>query len=399
MLENEFHISELIGERLKGNLNAEQEAELNAWIELNEENRLLLEELEGTKISEEILHFVAVDKASIWDKTIKGIQNEDRKKPVLSLWTRWSIAATLFLIAGMSLFFYINNRDAGLNQKQEEVYENDILAGRNGATLTLADGRKLQLATAAQGQLANEAGIKISKTADGKIVYELSSLTAQNPKGRYSGTEPSYNTLATNKGEQYQVVLPDKSIVWLNAASALRFPASFVGMKNRIVLLEGEAYFEIAKDKRHPFMVKVARQEITVLGTHFNITAYKDDADIKTTLLEGSIQMNNDLVMKPSEQYVSNDQRTELKNVDVMEVIAWKQGDFIFRNQELTASMKQIARWYNVEVIYEPGAPKKLKLGGSISRSNPLSVVLRTMERTGKVKFKLEGRRVIVSKV
>ena len=396
MLENEFYISNLIGNKLRGDLNPDQEDELTAWLNSSEKNRILFNELKDAGINKEVEHFTTANKASVWNKTLSGLNQRQFAKPkklAVKFWPQISIAAALFLAVGFSVFFYIN-----IKNKQTVTgssYANDIAPGASGATLTLANGKKINLDHTSNGKLANEADVNITKNSNGVLIY---TVLPQSSEKKQEGSH-AYHTLSTANGQQYQVVLPDQSIVWLNSASSITFPASFEAKNDRTVRLNGEAYFEITKDKKHPFIVKTDKQNIMVLGTHFNVNAYLDDVSTKTTLLEGNVQINNSIILKPAEQAISDAQTTKVKTVNVLEAVAWKQGDFVFKNQELTTSMRQIARWYNVEIIYEAGAPKQLKLGGSISRNNPISVVLNAMEKTGKVKFKITGRRVIVSKV
>lgn len=397
MLENEFYISELIAGKLRGDLNPQQELRLNTWIALSDENRKLFNQLKAEDISREIKHFLSPDKDSVWQKTMQGIADSNKRynektiqtnRSELRLWLRLG-AAAIFFVIGFAIFFYMNPKFRMTKPEPTGAYANDIAPGTNGATLTLANGKKIKLIAAKNGQVASEAGVTITKTSGGQVVYEIVS----------KGTEQFLHTLSTTGGQQYQLILPDRSKVWLNAASSIKYPSSFAALKNRVIELNGEAYFEVAKDKMHPFIVKTAQQEVEVLGTHFNIYAYNNGEETKTTLLEGSVQLNGGILLKPNEQGTSSANGISVKVVNANDAIAWKQGDFIFKNQELTTTMRQIARWYNVAIIYEPNAPKQLKLGGSISRANQLSVVLKAMEKTGKVKFRLEGRRVIVSKV
>ena len=425
MLENEFYISELIAGRLRGDLNPEQEVELNNWKALSEENRMLFNEFKDEEISKELKHFLSPNRASVWQKTIKGLKDGNNRydekakqtvKSKMRLWLRLGTAAAMFIVVGFAVIFYMDSKRPSL--ESAKAYTSDVAPGENGATLTLANGKRINLSDAIKGQLVSEAGVTITKTADGQLVYDIASEALQprndvnsndvhgndvqgNDGSRSSlrGTKQSLNTLSTANGQQYQIILPDHSKVWLNAASSIKYPSSFAASKNRIVELNGEAYFEVAKNKTHPFVVKTTQQKIEVLGTHFNINAYNDGEETKTTLLEGSIQLNGATLLKPNEQGVSNANGISIKTINAKETIAWKQGDFIFKNQELTTTMRQIARWYNVEIFYETGAPKQLRIGGSISKRNRLSVVLKAMEKTGKVKFKLEGRRVIVSGV
>ncbi|WP_431292934.1 FecR family protein [Pedobacter sp. P26] len=196
--------------------------------------------------------------------------------------------------------------------------------------------------------------------------------------------------------------LPDGTIVFLNAESSLKYPVSFVEKGKRQVFLTGEGYFEVAKDRSHPFIVKTTRQEVQVLGTHFNINSYDDEAATTTTLLEGSVLVSNSnlvqKVLRPGEQSVLSSGRIQVAPADVEEAIDWKNGEFIFGGDNFRTVMRKIERWYNIEVIYEPSAPINLQLGGFSSRSRNISTVLKMIAKTGEVHFRIEGRKVFVSK-
>jgi len=255
------------------------------------------------------------------------------------------------------------------------AYKNDIAPGKNTATLTLASGKVINLDT-------NRTSVIVSDS-----VKTVTALTAATPRG---GT--------------YQFTLPDGSKVWLNADSKLEFPSRFNGSE-RNISLSGEAYFEIAKDKAHPFIVRTKNQEVTVLGTHFNISSYADEALTTTTLAEGSVKVSafdsatgrQVAVLKPNQQAIQNPTGgMQVRQVDVSEALAWKNGEFVFDDEPLESIMRKVARWYDVDVVYEANAPKDVTLGGYVSRTRNISVVLEQMERTGKVKFKIAGRTVHV---
>ncbi|MCD0486832.1 FecR domain-containing protein [Pedobacter sp. MC2016-14] len=309
------------------------------------------------------------------------------------------MAAAVLLIAGALAILVNSSRFNGNASKYNGIAAiNDIDAGKNGATLTLADGRKIRLSDAVTGKLATEAGVSIVKTREGQLQYSV----LLNQQGKEKAT---FNTLSTARGEMYQVVLPDGSKVWLNASSSLKYPSSFTSVKERRVELVGEAYFEISKvfrkgqKERLPFMVVTKGQSVEVLGTHFNINSYADEPNTKTTLLEGSIRVNpSDVILKPGEQaVVSKTGAVKVGLTDLEGVMAWKNGDFIFSpGDDLKSAMRKIARWYDVEVIYDASAPLGMEPRGWISRKNKLSAVLSRIESTGKVHFKIEGRRVTV---
>lgn len=302
-------------------------------------------------------------------------------------------AATLFLAFSTALYFYV--QPGATPQHTVELVGNDLAPGRNSATLTLADGRRIVLSAAKNGQLAKESGVSVSKAADGQLVYEIK----ENPSASREKAGLQYNTLATNNGEQYRVRLPDGTMVWLNAASSIRYPASFASLKERKVELTGEAYFEVTKDRSHPFIVEGRGQQVKVLGTHFNVNNYQDESSTKTTLLEGSVEINNHTLIEPGEQATGNAGQLKVSRVDTEAAVDWKNGDFIFnKGDDFKSAMRKIARWYDVEIVYDDAAYTGMELRGWLSRTNKLSVVLQTIESTGKVHFKIEGRRVTVTK-
>ncbi len=319
-------------------------------------------------------------------------------------------AAVVFIIGSIGILYF--NKPGkpepliGLSKKR------DISPGGNKAYLTLADGRRISLTDAANGELVKQKGLVINKTADGQLVYTVASSDSEGKKD-----QRSYNTIETPKGGKYQVNLPDGTKVWLNAASSLRYPTKFSG-NTRTVELTGEGYFEVAKQLRMdqasagqsahriPFIVKSGMQEVEVLGTHFNINSYQDESSIKTTLLEGRVRVvraagtnasasPGGVVLKPGEQSQLASDGINVKEVDTETIIAWKQGDFIFDGDDLKSIMRKVARWYDVEVSYK-GEFEKVKFGGVISRSKNISSVLGIMESTGKIHFVVEGRRITV---
>ncbi len=314
---------------------------------------------------------------------------------------RWTIsaAAAIIICIGVGLYYFPEERIS--NPIVKRVTENEIIPGGNKAVLTLANGEKISLTDADNGMLAEQAGIRITKTADGQLVYEVRHLEGGRTERSLPAVEMTYNTIETPKGGRYQVRLPDGSNVWLNAASKLTFPSSFITHKSRMVELSGEAYFEIAKDKEHPFIVKTYNQVVEVFGTQFNINSYVDEPDVKTTLLEGSIKVSEnkgtDKILKPGQQSTITSSGLKVENVDIDLAVAWKNNQFVFESDDIQYIMRMIARWYNVEVEYVGAIPKN-KFGGAVSRFENVSEVLKSLESTGRVKFKIEGRRILVSK-
>lgn len=303
---------------------------------------------------------------------------------------KFAAAAVLLLTIGTAFYFYNNNRQLEF-EAQRIAQKNLILPGRDQAILTLANGKTILLDTAGTGKIIEESGIHITKTSSGELVYEVRDVE--------QGKELSYNTISTPRGGQYQVLLPDGTRVWLNAASSLRFPVAFTG-KDRNVELNGEAYFEVAKNAAKPFKVKTNHQQVDVLGTHFNINAYADEDFTKTTLLEGKVSIS-----RGQEQvYLNQGQQTlnvagqtlKAKKVkDVTEAVAWKNGLFMFEQESIFTIMNKISRWYNIEVTYK-GDLRGQRYSGNISKFEEVTEVLKTMELTGTIQFKIEGRRIIV---
>jgi len=240
--------------------------------------------------------------------------------------------------------------------------------------------------------------VKVSKTGNGVVVYEFIKSTKDNAQN----ATPQFNTITTPRGGQYQVMLADGTHVWLNAASSIRFPQSFNGPQ-RLVELSGEAYFEVAKDKSHPFIVQANGTKVQVFGTHFNVNAYPDNNNVTTTLLEGSVQMSNNsqaTMLVPGEQGVSTRSggAINVSRADIQQVIAWKNGYFIFHDLSIVEVMKQVSRWYDVDIEYQDEGVKNNEFGGAISRYKSITELLDNMQLTRSIHYKIEGRRVIIMK-
>ncbi|WP_121812232.1 FecR family protein [Mucilaginibacter kameinonensis] len=336
-------------------------------------------------------------KTELYDKVLQEIKTRESvsKKPVI-LRMRWFVAASvaLFLAASAILVVYLKRNGAPSNNNQQVAAKHIIAPGGNKATLTLSNGSKITLDDLATGQLTKQSGVTITKTGNGKLVYTIANDSSKSPQGALQ-----YNTIETPKGGQYQVNLPDGSKVWLNAASSLRYPTNFSGAVRRVELT-GEAYFEVAKNPAKPFKVVSNAQEVEVLGTHFNISTYPDDASVKTTLLEGSVKvlstkLNQSKLLKPGEQSNITDNSIHVQAVDTDDVVAWKNGYFMFVDEDLKSIMSKLSRWYNIDVEYT-GNVDNLRFGGMVSRSKDLAQALKIIEQTGSVKIKIEGRRVII---
>jgi len=301
-------------------------------------------------------------------------------------------AALVFVVAG-ALYFLGRQKDlrgtiaAGRPDTSRLV--RDIPPGRDGAVLTLANGRQIVLDSVPNGELSIQGNTRIVKQG-GRLAYVSQGA---------AGQEMLYNTMNIPRGKQYQLILPDGSHVWLNAASSIRYPTSFTG-KERKVEITGEAYFEVAKNVK-AFRVKIGEAEVDVLGTHFNIMAYDEETAVKTTLLEGAVRVirsNASHLLKPGQQAQLNRNEKGITVIDdapLDETVAWKDGLFFFNRVSLPAIMRQIARWYDVKVLYEGEMPD-LEFGGKISRNNNISEVLKILELSSKVHFRVEDKTIIV---
>ncbi|WP_288879843.1 FecR family protein [Pedobacter panaciterrae] len=326
----------------------------------------------------------------LYGKIQDSIQEEGHEIVVLrhrNLYWRKIAAAAIILITLSAGAFYYSSR---MDRKSDKLVH-DIAPGGNKAILTLANGKRISLTDAKNGQLAAQSGVTVTKLADGKIIYALEPGNAANA---------TLNSIETPRGGQYQLILPDGSKVFLNAASSLIYPASFVALKERRVELKGEAYFEVAKDKSHPFIVKTQNQEIKVLGTHFNINSYADEPMTKTTLVEGSVLVKAsgiEQILKPGSQAINGFGGLRIVEANMDEVLAWKNGYFMFDSESIESVMRKISRWYNIDVAFK-GNVSKDKFGGTVSRFANVSQVLRKLEYTNKVHFIIEEGRITVTK-
>jgi ferric-dicitrate binding protein FerR (iron transport regulator) len=305
-------------------------------------------------------------------------------------WLRSAAAVIIIGAVALGEHFLFKMDKSNQHQVARSDFQN-IRPGGNKAVLTLADGRKVVLDDARNGQLATQAGVVITKAADGQIVYRISGTGT-------TGQQKLQNTISTPKGGQYQVILPDNTSVWLNSASSISYPATFSG-NERLVSLTGEAYFEVAKNEKMPFKVRSGLQTVEVLGTHFNVNAYPDEPNMQTTLLEGAVKLVSPasaIRIAPGEQgVVLRDGAMLKRRVDVDRELAWKNGLFSFEGQDIRAIMRQISRWYDIEVVYEKDLPEE-KYYGEIARSSKLENVFKILELNN-LAFRMEGKTVFVS--
>jgi transmembrane sensor len=296
-------------------------------------------------------------------------------------WKKLTVAASVFLAIGLGIFSHFQ-KDNKSPLMVVSKNSDDKEPGKTGAILTLSNGSKIVLDSVGNGLLANQNNTTVSKK-NGGLVYTAG-----------SDAEVVYNTMTTPRARQYNLELSDGTKVWLNSSSSITFPTSFA-TNERTVTITGEVYFEVAKDKTRPFRVSVNDMQINVLGTHFNVNAYNDEATVNTTLLEGSIliaEKNKKTLLKPGQQAEKQKGGAILinDNVNLEEVMGWKNGVFYFENASLQMVVRQLSRWYDVDVVFEKGVPSRV-FEGEIQRDLNLSQVLRILEKNN-VHFKIDGK-------
>ena len=318
-------------------------------------------------------------------------------------WKKWTAAAAAIVLLSAGTWWWLSHSRA----PDAPVAVHDVAPGINGAVLTLADGRQIVLDSTNNGFSATDGHAKISKGSKDQLTYKAAAdapgdATATNAAAATAATAGGsanliYNTLTTPRGRKISVVLADGTKVWLNAASSIKFPTVFSGSQRRVEI-RGEAYFEVAANVKQPFIVKkmYSDYEVQVLGTQFNINAYDDEDEIKTTLLTGAVRVKNK-ILKPGQQAVAGkdqDEVTIVPNVNTGEVMSWKNGVFNFDRADIHTVMRQIARWYDVDVEYKGTITRHF--GGTISQDVNVSQVFKMLELTGAVRFTIEGRKIIV---
>lgn len=362
-----------------------------------EEEKLLVNYLDSFQKDKEDWNLPEIGEEEIvgnelYQKTLQKIKSREERGKVFRL--RWLSAAAIILVFLSGLYYTLQNKKPVLTTSSER-FKNDVLPGTSKATLVLADGRRITLDGKENGELTNEAGVIIKKTKEGQLIYDLS----KSPSSSANASDIIYNIVSTPKGGKYMLMLEDGTKIWLNSASSLRFPVEFIG-NTRSVELTGEAYFEVAKNRQKPFLVKSRGTEVKVLGTHFNISSYENDPAVKATLLEGSVEVSNNhkkVLLKPGNQAgISNTGIKIIENADTEMEMAWKNGFFQFKDARLKDIMRQLSRWYDVEFEYSGKLPDE-EFTGIIAQSVKISKVLEMLEQGGGVAFRIEGRKITVT--
>lgn len=387
--EDDFLIAQLIVKSVKNELTTEEKLYLDQWLIRDEKNRQLFDDLSEETMNDDLRRMSTYDVAKAEHKVMQGIH-----KGNVVPWMKYISAAA----AAVLMFFVIDRFAQPGNEAKvtvplaatDQSIPHDIEAPESAnAMLTLADGSTLVLDSLVNGQIAHQGSTNIKKLSDGKVVYDGNATT-----------EIQYNTLTVPRGSKIvELTLTDGSKVVLNSASSITFPTAFTGNKRKVVIT-GEAYFEVAHDKSKPFVVVKGDAEIEVLGTHFNVNAYDDEDAINVTLLEGSVRVSasnktQNLILKPGQMARITSKLDLLPNVNINEVMAWKEGKFKFgESASIETVMRQLSRWYDVQVEYKGKVHGHI--GGTIEREANISQVLHILEMTGIVNFNIQGRKIVV---
>ncbi|WP_207421800.1 FecR family protein [Desertivirga brevis] len=374
--EKERYIQELAKKWQEGTISEQEKLEFENWYNEFDDTYLELTDETPSALEQRMYQNIVAR---------EGIEN--KRKHSLTPYLIPVAAAITVIFLGFALYLFNKNESSS----QYVAVSKKIVPGGNKATLKLSDGREIVLDDAKQGVLAELGNISIRKDQDGQVIYTV----LPSDKGNFA-SKASYNTISTPRGGQFQIELPDGTKVWLNAASSLVFPTQFNGSQRR-VSLKGEAYFEVAKNKVKPFLVDVNKSTVEVLGTHFNIMGYDDESSTNTTLLEGSVKVSSGsrtkLLTPGTEARVNGD--ITVHEVDPSVSVAWKNGLFVFNNESLESIMRKLSRWYDVDIDIKGNIGQK-HFGGTVSRFEDIKDVLKIIELTEVIHFKIEERRIIV---
>jgi transmembrane sensor len=377
-------LSFLLNLRDKNLINPLQSKELEDWVDLMDFKQVNLEEWIAEKGGEEKFKNYLLSNFKNLLQPIKISKD--------FLWKRISIAASIAILISIGFFYFKKKSNTKTAILAEVKINKEIMPGSSKAILILSNGSQVALGNSKATNSIEQSSKKIAVSIPGKLDYHNQNASIE---------ANSNNTIIVPNGGEYQIVLSDGTKVWLNAATKLTYPVKFTGHERR-VKLSGEAYFEVTHNKSAPFLVETLNQTVKVLGTHFNINAYNDEKFTKTTLIEGKVEVNSassfkKTILLPGEQSTLAGNTLMKNKVDTREVLAWKNRLFRISDQDLYSIMSQISRWYDVDVEYK-GDFSDLHFGLYISRKRNIEQILDLMEVTKTVKFKIEGRKVIVMK-
>lgn len=399
--DNIFLIAGLLKKNCLNELTDSEKAVLEAWMDSSEENRQFARLIDqGEMLAEDLFSLEQYDTERATNKFFKqtaGRPQEDTPRSVVVkmyqhvFFRRTAVAALFILVTGLSWLFIFRQKTASPDQALTKQAKPMVVPGGNKAILTLSDGSQVLLDSQHNGLVSTQGMAKVVKRADGELVYE------KLPGGMAGQVQ--YNIVSTPRGGQYQVTLPDGTAVWLNSVSSVTFPTAF-NEKERLVKITGEVYFDVTRKLNQsaeniPFIVEVNNTRITVLGTEFNINSYEEEGSVKTTLVSGSVRLNNGnaaVLIRPGEQAFLEAGRNNYKviNPDMEEVLAWKNGKFVFKNASAQSIMRQVSRWYDVDIKFEDDL-SGISFSGGISRKDQIAKLLELLELDGRLQFDLEG--------
>ena len=384
LLKKRLDIARLIAEELAGTIDERDRAVLTRWLDEDERHwKEYTNILESLKTGNEVWKDQERGR-QIMESRWRTVKSHTIRKTVR--WITWSkYAAVILLFVSMGIFWFVNEK----KQEVENVTVAKIEHGSMKAQLVLANGRKVDLVPETNLQLEEEGGTRIL-TLDNMVKYSgMDSLVGQS-------AEVKYNTLIVPRGGEFSLELADGTRVWLNTESKLRYPVAFTGEERRVEM-DGEVYFEVAKNREKPFVVTVNGVDIRVLGTSFNVSAYQED--VVTTLVTGKVQLkkgDEQVVLLPNQQAIWSDDKFKVKQVDARNYVLWKEGIFYFEDVDLETILDDMARWYNVNVFYVNPTLKKMKFSVEIKRYEDINEILRRIEQTKRVKFEIKDRTINV---
>lgn len=391
MNEHAQYISQLVQKSLRESLETQEQLALEQWLDESPDNRELYRQLQDDEITvPELRKLFAYDKTALLEKIMAApAAMPVTQRRAIPIATRWWAAAAVLLLMGMGAWYFTQRPQPITPQISKTNPSPDVDPGREGAILTLSDGSQLTIDSLHNGLVTTQNGVKVM-LQNGQLSYQEG--------GDKSNRDLVYNIMSTPKGRSFQLKLPDGTSVWLNALSSIRYPTAFSG-KERKVDITGEVYFEIAPNAASPFYVNINNKAtLQVLGTHFNVNAYENERSMNTTLLEGAvrIQRNNGeaIQLKPGQQAQFSDKIKVVPVEDTDKVLAWKNGLFNFEGAHLDQVLRQLERWYDIQVVYEDSVPD-IQFFGEISRNLKLSEVIDALKMSD-VHFRIEKDRKLI---
>lgn len=384
------YIQELSKKWLNGTITEMEKQEYDQWYSSFKDDEVYgLTEKDMEFLKDKVYKSI-VKKEDLKKEKVEEKVDLARKTKRKSIVIMLAASISLFILSGSYLYF--SNQ---VSKDSEKLLYVSIEPGKDKATLSLENGIVYDLDSLNAGEILQNNGVRIEKSEKGELIYSLIDTKCIDSK------QALINTVATPRGGQYKLRLPDSSLVWLNAASSLKFPTIFAE-DSRIVELSGEAYFEVSKDQNRPFKVLTGKETVEVLGTRFNVNSYDNEVTSMTTLVEGKVKVSipdtESKILHPGQQ-ISVHQKKGIKvyNVNIQEAVAWKNGEFMFNNEDIKSAMRKVSRWYDVEFVYETNV-ENVPIWGSISRYENIQEVLKIIELTEAAHFRIEGRRIYVMK-